>query len=53
MNKCASIPPEITAKLAKAPYLYYEAGMELREKKLKDSEGSGTTMKAEKNGIDF
>lgn len=35
------IPSEITAKLGKAPYLYYEAGMQLRESKLKKEEAKG------------
>lgn len=33
------IPAQITSKLGKAPHLFYQAGMELREKKLKEVEG--------------
>jgi hypothetical protein len=50
-NSCngGTIPSEITGKLGKAPYLFYEAGMELREKKIKAVEGD-SLMKLEVNG---
>ena len=41
VNKQGSIPSEITAKLGKAPYLFYEAGMQLREQRLKKEESKG------------
>jgi DNA primase large subunit len=48
-----SIPTEITAKLGIAPHLFYEAAMELRDKKDKEKEGHNAILPEKKGTIEF